>query len=307
MIQANLTKRLNTEAGVMNLEVELHIDDSEFVTLFGKSGAGKTTILRMLAGLTNPDRGRIEVDGEVWFDSDKRINLPPQKREIGFVFQDYALFPHMSVEENLQYAAAVKANPEVLKRINHIMEATSLYELRNQKPERLSGGQKQRVALARAIVRSPKLLLLDEPLSALDLEMRQHLQNILLKIHREFGLTTVMVSHDLAEVFRTSTNVLILEMGRIAAKGSPDEIFSSRGFSGKFRFYGEILSIRTEGIIDIITVLVGNQIVRVVSSPEETSRWQIGQSVMVATKALHPIILPINRQSSLPWKEYISG
>ncbi len=150
MIFINITKHLDTAEGSINAHFELTINDGEFLTLFGPSGAGKTTLLRMIAGLEQPDSGKIEVDGEVWFDSTKKINLPPQKRSIGFVFQDYALFPTMSVRENLLFAAQ---KSEQRHNVDELIELVELTALADRLPSTLSGGQKQRVALARALVR----------------------------------------------------------------------------------------------------------------------------------------------------------
>ena len=165
MISMDIHKRLRAEGGFMDLRVELHIEQGEWITLFGPSGVGKTSTLRMLAGLMKPDSGNISVSGKPWFDSKQRINLKPGHRHIGYVFQDFALFPNMTVKQNLEYARKKGSNGKLL---NAVLRMIELEELQDQKPAKLSGGQKQRVALARALVQEPKVLLLDEPLSALD-------------------------------------------------------------------------------------------------------------------------------------------
>ena len=170
MISINITKKLDTAEGSLDAEFKLDIYEGEFLTLFGASGAGKTTLMRMISGLEKPQSGTIKVNGEVWFDSQKKIDLPPQKRKVGFVFQDYALFPTMSVKENLLFAVE---NEDQKKGVDMLIEMIELTSLSNRLPNSLSGGQKQRVALARALVRQPKILLLDEPLSALDPLMLQ--------------------------------------------------------------------------------------------------------------------------------------
>jgi molybdate transport system ATP-binding protein len=288
MIKLKVTKRLCTTTGNMDLSVDLAIKEQDFVTFFGKSGAGKTTLLRILAGLTLPDAGKIEVGNSVWFDSAQRINLPPQKRRIGFVFQDYALFPNMTVRENLAYALD-KKNP--CHAVDELLEMVDLSGLENRRPDTLSGGQKQRVALARALVRSPEILLLDEPLSALDADMRIKLQDELLEIHRKFKLTTIMVSHDSAEIFKLSNRVVMLNAGAVIKQGAPSEVFPGSSISGKFKFSGQIANIQQNDVVYVLTVMVGNNLINVVATDEEVQGLAIGARVIVASKAFNPIIL----------------
>ena len=210
MILINITKHLNTAEGPLEAVFDLSIGSGEFLTLFGPSGAGKTTLMRCIAGLETPDTGRIEVAGETWFDSDRKINLPPQKRSVGFVFQDYALFPTMSVRENLLFAAETA---EQKKGVDELIALVELENLAARRPDTLSGGQKQRVALARALVRRPKILLLDEPLSAL-IPPCAKLQNELSLIHERMGVSTLLVS-DIAETVRLSERLAAVERGRI--------------------------------------------------------------------------------------------
>ncbi len=288
MIELQLKKKLKSSEGEIDLEVEKEIESGSFVTLFGKSGAGKTTILRILAGLLEPDWGRIIVEGERWLESEKRFSLSPQKRRVGMVFQNYALFPHMSVEKNLLYALE---HSKERHRVEEILEVMELGVLRKELPERLSGGQKQRVALARALVREPKLLLLDEPLSALDHAMRSKLQEELLRIQRHFGVTTILVSHDLSEVFRLSSRVLEISQGRVIRDGAPSEIFGGSKISGKFRFNGEILKVQKSDLLYTLSVLVGNEIIKVAVSQEEIAGLGVGDSVIISSKAFNPLVL----------------
>lgn len=203
VIYIDIEKMMLTVNGKVNLAIKTEVKTGELVALFGSSGAGKTTLLRILAGLVTPDKGIIKFGETVWFDSGNRINIPPQNRNISLMFQDYALFPNMTVEENIQFAQAEKDDNSV----NELLSIFGLSEFRKYKPNGLSGGQKQRVALARALARKPQLLLLDEPLSALDTEMRSTLQNEIAQAHQLLGGTTIMVSHDLSEVFRLATQV----------------------------------------------------------------------------------------------------
>ena len=193
------------------------------------SGAGKTTLLRILAGLTKPDKGRIVFNDTVWFDSEKKINLPPQQRNVGYMFQDYALFPNMTVEKNISFGLKEKNKEEVDK----LLVLFDLEILKNQHPEKLSGGQKQRVALARALAAKPNVLLLDEPLSALDFEMRLALQHEIRKAHELLNTVTIMVSHDLQEVFHLASSVIVLKNGTVINEGKPTDVFSPTSLESK--------------------------------------------------------------------------
>lgn len=290
MIVINVTKRLHTAEGPMDLVFSGRIDTGEFVTLFGPSGAGKTTLLRMLAGLTTPDRGLIEVNGQPWFDSAAGINLTPRQRSIGMVFQDYALFPNLSVADNIGVALPKKQRKSV---VTELLNIAGLTELSQRKPDKLSGGQRQRVALARALALKPAILLLDEPLSALDLEMRLKLQEELLRLHHRFQPTTLLISHDLSEVFRLSQRVFVLNKGKVLRHGSPTEIFSRSKVSNKFRFTGEVVHIEPSGIVGIVHVLVGQDIVQVIASAQELATLAVGKRVLIASKAFNPLILPL--------------
>ena len=287
MISLSLHKKLGSDGGWMSLDVELSMDKGQFVSLYGESGAGKTSTLRMLGGMLQPDSGRIVVNGETWFCSEKKINLRPQQRKLGYVFQDYALFPNMTVEQNLEFALYKNQDRKV---IHELMDFMALGELRHRKPESLSGGQKQRVALARAMVPRPDILVLDEPLSALDVRMRTKLQEYLLLIHREFKLTTLLVSHDIGEIVRLSDMVFELHNGQLARKGTTDEFFGLNKTSAKFRFSGEVLKIQQEDVIYVVSVLTGNDIIRVVIDPSEANNLRVGDRVLVASKAFNPIV-----------------
>jgi len=288
MIHFKLQRTLKSSEGEMLLDVSTKIQQGTFMGLYGSSGAGKTSILRMLAGLMESEKGLLEVNSKTWLDTSKKINLPPQKRSIGYVFQDYALFPNMTVKENLTYALSKGQSKNI---ISELIDITELGELQNRKPTTLSGGQQQRVALARALVRQPEILLLDEPLSALDISMRSKLQDYILKVHRQYNLTTILVSHDISEVFKLCDQVLILEKGKITQQGTPLEIFSNRKISGKFQFTGEIVHIQQEEVIYVISVLIGNHLVKVVADASEVAEFSIGDKVLVASKAFNPLII----------------
>lgn len=290
MISVNITKRLDTSEGSINACFELTITDGEFLTLFGPSGAGKTTLMRMIAGLEQPESGTIEVDGEIWFDASKKINLPPQKRSVGFVFQDYALFPTMSVRENLLFAAETA---DQRRSVDELIELVELSQLSERLPSTLSGGQKQRVALARALVRHPKILLLDEPLSALDPTMRQKLQDELSLLHKRLGITTLLVSHDISETVKLSDRMASIELGKIIRVGNPLEFFSPHTLSTKLQLIGEVLKIEEDFPISVVTLLVGSSVVRTVLSNEEAHLLCVGKHAIISTKAFNPIVMPV--------------
>ncbi len=295
MIIVNVTKQLDTADGIIQAHFELTINDGEFFTLFGSSGAGKTTLMRLIAGLETPDNGRIEIDGEAWFDSERRINLPPQKRSVGFVFQDYALFPTMSIRQNLLFAAQ---NDEQRSYVETLLEMTELTTLSDRLPATLSGGQKQRVALARALVRRPKILLLDEPLSALDPAMRQKLQDELSMIHDRLGVTTLLVSHDIAETVKLSDHLVHIETGRVGRVCTPMEFFTTHTLSGKLQLIGEVLKIEEESPIIIVTLLIGSSIVRTVVNRDEGEKFRIGEHALISVKAFNPIVIPLSEEQS---------
>ena len=292
MIDIDIHKRLRSNDGEMNLHVQCKINAGDFVTLYGKSGAGKTSTLRMLAGLMKPDSGSIIVDGKSWFDSQKRENKKPQNRNIGYVFQDYALFPNMTVLDNLKYARPKSYSEKLL---TDLIEIVELGDLQHQKPKTLSGGQKQRVALARAVVQEPNLLLLDEPLSALDRAIRIKLQNYLQRLHKDQNLTTILISHDIAEIMKLSDMVFIIDAGRILNQGSPEDVFINSSVSGKFKFTGEVLSIKKEDVVFIVTVLIQNQIVKVIAEQSEIDTLSVGDQVLVASKAFNPLLMKIEK------------
>ena len=288
MIKARFKKQMQTPQGIECLDIDLTIPDAGFITLFGESGAGKTTLLRILAGLTRPQEGYIEVDGEVWFDDQKGIDLPAQLRKAGFVFQENSLFPHMTVRQNLEYA--LSSNKEQGS-IDEWVLAMGLKGLEGQTPDKISGGQKQRVALIRALISKPKVLLLDEPLSDLDIHARLNLQDEIIKAHHKTKITTILVSHDLAEVFKLSNKVFIIDHGKVIRSGTPQEVFVNNNFSGKFKFTGEIIEIQKDGVLNILTLSIGNHLTKVAATDEEISGLFVGSKVIVAAKAFNPLIL----------------
>ena len=202
-------------------QADIEIHDGEFFSLLGPSGSGKTTCLRMIAGFDKPTSGRIYLYGKDVSD------LPPFERNVNTVFQDYALFPHMSVGENIAYGLMVKgvSKPERMKRVDEMLDLVQLAGYGDRKPAQLSGGQRQRVALARALINHPNVLLLDEPLGALDLKLRQQMQVELKAIQQRVGITFIFVTHDQEEALTMSDRIALFNQGRIEQVGSPSEIY----------------------------------------------------------------------------------
>ncbi len=197
------------------------------VALFGPSGAGKTLTLQCLAGLVRPDSGRVVVNGAVFYDSERGVDVPTQRRRLGYVFQGYALFPHLTVADNVGYGLHDRPREERLRRTAEVLGRLGLGALAGRRPRELSGGQQQRVALGRALAVDPELLLLDEPLSALDAPLRRQLRQDLMGIVREWGKATVLVTHDLAEAFQLADRVVVYEAGRVVQQAPKAELLSA--------------------------------------------------------------------------------
>lgn len=208
MIHINCLKNMHTTDGARELSINICIPEKKIIAVTGPSGSGKTTLLRLLAGLAIPDAGYIKYKKVLWTAPEKNVFVPPQARHTGFLFQDYALFPHMTVAENISYATTGHRYAQKLMRLMGVEALQEFY------PDKLSGGQKQRVALARALARKPQLLLLDEPLSALDMDLRKLLQQELLAIHKIRPSTVLFVSHDRQEIRKLATHQILVKEAR---------------------------------------------------------------------------------------------
>ena len=218
-LQVRLQKKVNGFA----LDIEWQIGN-ELAVLFGFSGTGKSMTLQLIAGLMKADKGQVSLDDIVYFDSSSGTNLPPQERPFGYVFQDLAIFPHMTVLQNILYGAANLPKNEKLDRAREMIGAFKLTGYEDRYPHEISGGQKQRVAFARALIRRPKMLLLDEPFSALDRPLRLEMRRFLREVRDNFGIPVLLVTHDFEEAVAISDKIIVYEHGRIAQIASPERI-----------------------------------------------------------------------------------
>jgi len=251
----NLTRRFGTLTAVDN--VNLTVSEGEFITLLGPSGCGKTTTLRMIGGFEFPDSGRVFLDGHDVTD------LPPYDRPVNMVFQDYALFPHMSVADNVGYGLRIAGvtRADIAQRVKDALRMVDLESKAQNRPSQLSTGQKQRIALARALIRQPKVLLLDEPLSALDLKLREAMQVELKHLHQKLGITFVMVTHDQLEALVMSDRIVVMHDGALIQEGTPTELYEHPATPYVANFIGTsnlIIATVAETTADFIVGSFGN-------------------------------------------------
>ncbi len=288
MLQVHLKKQWKG----FGLDVSFEIPRGKITVLFGPSGAGKSTILRLVAGLEIADSGNILHGGKVWFDDARRIDVSPQQRSIGFVFQDYALFPHLTVEKNVAYGVKGK---ESAKTVKELLSLIGLSGYERCYPAQLSGGQKQRVALVRAMARNPGLLLLDEPLSALDWETRARLQTDVKQIIHRFQSTALYVTHDVSEVYKLADYVIVLESGKVVKQGTPEDVFLGKRLSTRIQVVGKVIGIEHDVIMSTVTVLHADQFFKALIDREEIDGLglQVGDDVVMGAKSSDVILFKI--------------
>jgi molybdate transport system ATP-binding protein len=219
-----LRAEARTGLGALELEVALRVRPGECLALAGPSGAGKTTILRIAAGLVRPARGLVEANGETWLDTERGIDLPPERRRCGYVFQEYALFPHLSAWQNVAYPLTGIPRAKRRERAHQLLDRFGMREMADARPRTLSGGERQRVAVARALARRPTVLLLDEPLSALDARTRAGAARELAAVLREVDVPALLVTHDFAEAAQLGDRVGVIDAGRVVQVGTPSEL-----------------------------------------------------------------------------------
>ena len=284
----NITKKFGDFTAVKDLT--LHIYQREFFALLGGSGCGKSTLLRMLAGFENPTSGQILLDGE------NLAGVPPYRRPVNMMFQSYALFPHMSVEKNIAFGLKQDgmAQSEIDDRVANMLKLVKMEQFGKRKPHQLSGGQRQRVALARSIAKRPKVLLLDEPLGALDKKLREETQFELMDLQQDLGLTFVVVTHDQEEAMTMADRIAVMDLGRIVQIGTPAEIYEAPNSEFVASFIGDINIFRGEvtsasgGAVDIETP--DGMVIRSAASPAEPLK-----SGQKASFAIRPEKLRVSR------------
>lgn len=274
-------KRYGAQWVVRN--IDLHIQRGEFFTFLGPSGCGKTTLLRMIAGFVEPDAGLVRLDGQA-------VNqVPPWRRDIGMVFQSYALWPHLSVFENVAFGLRERKVPraELNQRVTNALEQVDLQGTEARRPSQLSGGQQQRVALARTLVIQPRVLLLDEPLSNLDAQLRIEMRLELLKLQRDLGLTTIYVTHDQEEALAMSTQIAVIDRGRVVQQGKPREIYEQPADDFVAAFIGQsnLLPAKIDRVLDetvVVTVEGGMKLT--LALPATAKTFATGDAVMLSVR-----------------------
>ncbi|MGY2442421.1 ABC transporter ATP-binding protein [Pseudomonas sp. SDO52101_S400] len=292
----NLNKHYGDFAAVDN--ISLDIKDGEFLTFLGSSGSGKSTTLSMLAGFETPSSGEILVNGQ------SLVNVPPHKRDIGMVFQRYSLFPHLSVRDNIAFPLAIRklAAAERDKRVDAMLKLVQLEQFAHRRPSQLSGGQQQRVAIARALVYEPRILLMDEPLGALDKKLREDLQDELRQLHRRLGITIVYVTHDQEEAMRLSQRIAIFSHGKIVGLGSGYDLYQNppNAFVASFLGNSNFLKLKAQG--NAAASFEGQSL-----SIRLTAGLQTGQDVLLMVRPEKALALSVQQAAGEPlaagWNE----
>lgn len=274
MIKISIEKAIPAIQYKQPLRVNLEIRSGEFVVIYGKSGVGKTSLLRMIAGLLKPDQGIIEVNQQFWFNHSSKVNVPIQKRHLGFVFQELALFPNMTVMENLLYAAN---NPKDRNYLQRLLTITDMQALSNRKPASLSGGQQQRLAIIRALASKPSLLLLDEPFSSLDYPLAQQLRTELKVLQAELKFTTLLVSHDPNDIYGEADQLVEIKNGNAyQLRGTPQDPNQPKN-----KLIGKIIQVYPFQSAFLIEITVNQEILKIPTDPQTAQRYHPDQQILI--------------------------
>ena len=274
MIKISIEKAIPAIQYKQPLRVNLEIRSGEFVVIYGKSGVGKTSLLRMIAGLLKPDQGIIEVNQQFWFNHSSKVNVPIQKRHLGFVFQDLALFPNMTVMENLLYAAN---NPKDRNYLQRLLTITDMQALSNRKPASLSGGQQQRLAIIRALASKPSLLLLDEPFSSLDYPLAQQLRTELKVLQAELKFTTLLVSHDPNDIYGEADQLVEIKNGNAyQLRGTPQDPNQPKN-----KLIGKIIQVYPFQSAFLIEITVNQEILKIPTDPQTAQHYHPDQQILI--------------------------
>lgn len=280
MLEFKITKQFGKGKRRFLLDVKAALPMGKIIGVFGPSGAGKSSLLRLLSGLEKADNGFIKINNEVWLDTNKKTFLKPQQRATGYLFQSYSLFPNMTVMENVSFAAE-KETP--FAKLEELLVATQLIEKKDQYPNSLSGGEQQRVALARALIRRPSLLLLDEPLAALDETIRTSLQSYILALHKRFQPTTLLVSHDREELAKLCNLVIEMDKGKIIQTITPDRLFGDAQTidltSGNYR----VLTLMRREDQLIVEIVTGKQKIKLALDSASWPELKSGDNIQLTS------------------------
>ncbi|MEO0895777.1 MAG: ABC transporter ATP-binding protein [Bacteroidota bacterium] len=276
MIDVKLRKVLNGHEGDLWLDVAFQLQTGETLALYGPSGAGKTSILRMVAGHMKADGGAVQVDSQHWYDGSKGIFLPARKRNLGVVFQDYALFPHMTAAANIHFG---KRKNQPNEEVDQLLEMMELKGLEDTYPQKLSGGQQQRIAIARALVSRPSLLMLDEPFSAMDQALKEKLRFMLKEIQQKFNTSILIVSHDHDMISTIADKVIVLDRGKILKQGNPNEILGPLKHHQGLTLWATVLDIEIDQDTYLLKLQFGNQIIELETSSDQAQQWNIGDKI----------------------------
>ena len=277
----NISKSFGKKEVITDLSFEM--EDGKFTTLLGSSGCGKTTLLRMIAGLETPDSGEILFDDEPVFSKEKGVNVPPEKRNLSFVFQDFALWPHMTVFENVAFGLRARKQKENIKeRVQEALDAVKLSDLAGRYPHELSGGQQQRVAFARAIIIKPQCILFDEPLSALDAQLRESMRLEIKQMTSKLNMTSVFVTHDQSEAMSMSDYIVVMNGGKIEQYGTPQEIYERPATKFVAEFVGKADWVKSDTMVrpEAVTLKADGELSgKVTSSQYVGGKYIIGVEV----------------------------